>query len=215
MKVVLFGPPGAGKGTQAKFICAAIGIPQISTGDMLRAAVAKGDEFGKQLDATMRSGALVDDATVLKTLKDRISDDDCQNGFLLDGFPRTINQAEGLESFGIETDCIIVLEIDDAEIVRRLSGRWVSPAGRIYHIETNPPKIPGIDDDTGEALIQRPDDKEETVIRRLEVYHKQTEPLLSWYEQHSKYKKMIIRVDSTRSVEQVRDEILQRLQQVL
>jgi len=211
MRIILIGPPGAGKGTQAKFICEAGGIPQISTGDMLRAAVAKGDDFGKSLEATMKSGQLVDDETILAILEKRINKPDCKNGFLLDGFPRTIKQAEALELLVDQIDHIIVLEISDDEIVRRLSGRWVASSGRTYHVDSNPPKIAGRDDDTGELLTQRPDDQKETVIHRLEVFHQQTKPLLNFYEHKQKYQGRIYKVNSNRPVEEVKKDILQRL----
>jgi len=212
MKIILFGPPGAGKGTQAKFICAEFNnIPQISTGDMLRARAAMGDEYGIALDKIMHSGGLVDDATIISILKERIKDPDCSNGFLLDGVPRTINQAEIIESLGIDIDYIVVLDISDERIIRRLSGRWVGPTGKIYHVDDNPPKVAGIDDETGRSLVQRPDDKKETVIHRLDVYHQQTKPLLKWYEQKQKYRDRIKKIDSDRPVNIVTENIFQAL----
>lgn len=183
MRIILLGAPGAGKGTQAKFLMDSFSIPQISTGDMLRAAVAAGTPLGLKVKDIMESGALVSDDLIIDLVKERIAQDDCANGFLLDGFPRTIPQAEALGSSGVAIDHVLEIFVDDDEIVSRLSGRRVHEAsGRIYHVQHNPPKQEGLDDDTGEALIQREDDKEETVRHRLDVYHEQTEPLVAFYQ---------------------------------
>lgn len=182
MRVILLGSPGSGKGTQAQFITEKYAIPQISTGDMLRAAVRAGTELGIAAKKIMDEGGLVSDEIILGLIKDRITQADCAKGFLLDGFPRTIAQAEGLDAMGIEIDHVLEIAVPDEEIIKRMSGRRVhSESGRTYHIEFNPPKVAGIDDVTGDALIQRDDDKEETVRKRLEVYHKQTKPLVDFY----------------------------------
>lgn len=182
MRIILLGAPGAGKGTQAKFIMGSYAIPQISTGDMLRAAVKAESPLGLQVKDIMASGGLVSDDLIISLVKERISQDDCKNGFLFDGFPRTIPQAEALLSAGIHIDHVLEISVDDEEIVKRLSGRRVHPdSGRIYHILYSPPKVDNLDDVTGEPLIQRDDDKEETVRKRLAVYHEQTEPLVSFY----------------------------------
>ncbi|QSA98445.1 adenylate kinase [Methylococcus sp. EFPC2] len=182
MRVILLGSPGSGKGTQAQFIVEKFGIPQISTGDMLRAAVREGTPLGLEAKKVMDAGQLVSDDIILGLIKERIVKDDCRNGFLLDGFPRTIAQADGLEALGIAIDRVIEIQVEDEEIVKRMSGRRVHPAsGRTYHVVFNPPKREGLDDETGEALIQRDDDKEETVRKRLSVYHEQTEPLVGYY----------------------------------
>jgi adenylate kinase len=182
MRIILLGSPGSGKGTQAQFIVNKYGIPQISTGDMLRAAVREGTPLGIAAKQVMDSGGLVSDDIILGLIKERIQQDDCRNGFLLDGFPRTIAQAEGLEKMGVSIDTVIEIAVDDEEIVKRMAGRRVhSQSGRTYHIEFNPPKTDGVDDLTGEPLIQRDDDKEETVRKRLNVYHEQTKPLVDFY----------------------------------
>lgn len=184
MKVILLGAPGAGKGTQAKMIMDKFGIPQISTGDMLRAAVKAGTPLGVQAKDIMAAGGLVPDDLIIALVKERIAADDCVKGFLFDGFPRTIPQAEALLEAGIDIDHVIEIDVADEEIVSRLSGRRVHEAsGRVYHIEHNPPKTPGVDDETGEELVQREDDKEETVRKRLSVYHEQTKPLVDFYQQ--------------------------------
>ena len=182
MRIILLGAPGAGKGTQAKLIMEKFGIPQISTGDMLRAAVKAGTPLGVQAEEVMTSGGLVSDDLIIALVGERIQAPDCADGFLLDGFPRTIPQAEALKESGVKIDYVIAIDVDDEEIVRRLSGRRVhAPSGRIYHDQHSPPREPGKDDVTGEPLVQRDDDKEETVRKRLTIYHQQTKPLVEFY----------------------------------
>ncbi len=182
MKIILLGPPGAGKGTQANFIREVFNIPQISTGDMLRAAVSAGTALGLQAKKIMDAGDLVSDEIILNLVKERITQADCQQGYLFDGFPRTIVQAEGLKSIGVNIEYVIELQADDNEIVKRMSGRRVHMAsGRTYHVIFNPPKQADIDDESGEPLIQRDDDNEATVRNRLGVYHEQTSPLIEYY----------------------------------
>lgn len=184
MRVILLGAPGAGKGTQAQFIMSHYGIPQISTGDMLRAAVKAGTPLGIKAKSIMDAGQLMPDDLIIDIVKSRIEEPDCAKGFLFDGFPRTIPQAQALIDAGIRIDHVIEIHVDDEEIVTRLSGRRVHPgSGRVYHLEHQPPQQEGVDDVTGEALIQREDDKEETVRHRLSVYHEQTEPLVEFYKQ--------------------------------
>ena len=186
MQIILLGAPGAGKGTQAKFISDHFNIPQISTGDMLRASVSKGTELGLKAKVLMEKGELVPDDLILDLVKDRISEKDCANGFLFDGFPRTLDQANALKDKGIKIDCVIEIMVGDDEIIQRMSGRRVHTAsGRTYHIKYNPPKQENIDDETGEPLIQRPDDNEETVRKRLAIYHDQTSPLVDFYKKSS------------------------------
>lgn len=183
MRVILLGAPGAGKGTQAQFIMESFGIPQISTGDMLRAAVKAGTPLGLKAKGLMDAGALVPDDLIIDLVKDRIDQDDCKSGFLFDGFPRTIPQAQALVDANIDIDHVVEIDVPDQDIVERLGGRRVHPAsGRVYHEIYNPPKVAGLDDETGEALIQRDDDKEETVRHRLNVYHEQTFPLVDFYK---------------------------------
>ena len=182
MHIILLGSPGSGKGTQAQFITQKYGIPQISTGDMLRAAVRAGTPLGIAAKQVMDAGGLVSDDIILGLIKERISQADCEKGFLLDGFPRTIVQAEGLAAMGVTIDTVIEIAVPDEDIVKRMAGRRVHLAsGRSYHIEFNPPKVADLDDVTGEALVQRDDDKEETVRKRLAVYHEQTKPLVGHY----------------------------------
>lgn len=182
MRIILLGSPGSGKGTQARFITEYFGIPQISTGDMLRAAVRAGTPLGLEAKKQMEAGGLVPDDIILGLIKERIAEPDYQNGFLFDGFPRTIAQAEGLADMKVDIDYVIEIAVDDEEIIRRLSGRRIhSGSGRVYHIEFNPPTVAGQDDVTGEPLIQRDDDREETVRKRLKVYHRQTKPLVDYY----------------------------------
>lgn len=213
MRVILLGGPGSGKGTQGKFIAEHFGIPQISTGDMLRAAVAAESPLGLEAKKVMEAGALVSDATILGLIAERISQPDCGAGFLLDGFPRTIAQADGLAEMGIGLDHVIEIAVDDEEIVKRMSGRRVHPSsGRTYHIAFHPPKEAGKDDLTGEPLVQRADDAEETVRKRLGVYHQQTRPLIDYYQQqarqgHVKYDT----IDGVGSVDAIRAQILRLL----
>ncbi len=183
MRIILLGAPGAGKGTQAQFITERFDIPQISTGDMLRAARKAETALGKKADGYMSAGELVPDDLIIALVKERIAEADCAKGFLLDGFPRTIPQAQALEDSGVEIDHVIEIDVADEEIVKRLSGRRVHEgSGRVYHIEFNPPQKQGVDDVTGEALVQRVDDQEETVRKRLEVYQEQTRPLVDFYQ---------------------------------
>ena len=216
MRIILLGGPGAGKGTQANFIKEKYGIPQISTGDMLRAHVKAGTELGKQAKKIMDEGGLVSDDIIMGMVKERIQEDDCKNGFLFDGFPRTIAQAEALREAGVDIDAVVEIDVPDEEIIKRMSGRRVHlPSGRTYHVVYNPPKVEGKDDVTGEDLIQRDDDKEETVRKRLEVYHEQTEPLIDYYSKWAqsgdarapKY----IKVEGIGSVEEIRDKIFSAL----
>ncbi len=186
MRVILLGAPGSGKGTQAQAITEKYGIPQISTGDMLRAAVREGTPLGLAAKKIMDAGLLVSDDIILGLIQERINADDCRKGFLLDGFPRTIAQADGLQKMGITIDHVIEFDVDDEEIVKRMSGRRVhSASGRTYHVVFNPPRDEGKDDVTGEPLIQRDDDSEVTVRKRLSVYHEQTKPLVGYYRQHA------------------------------
>ena len=183
MRLILLGAPGAGKGTQATFICERFGVPQISTGDMLRAAVKAGSELGLKAKKVMDAGGLVSDDLIIGLVKDRISQEDCKNGFLFDGFPRTIPQAEAMVSAGVEIDHVVEIAVEDDEIVSRLSGRRVHPgSGRVYHVEFNRPTQDGLDDVTGDPLVQRDDDTEETVRKRLQIYQEQTSPLIDFYQ---------------------------------
>ena len=182
MRIILLGAPGAGKGTQAAFITEKFNIPQISTGDMLRAAVRAGTPLGLEAKKVMDAGELVSDGLIMGLVQERIRQDDCSRGYLFDGFPRTLGQAEAMRQERIEIDCVVEIVVADEEIIKRLSGRRVHPgSGRVYHVVFNPPQTPGIDDGTGEALIQREDDTEETVRKRLQVYHDQTAPLVRFY----------------------------------
>ncbi len=182
MRLILLGAPGAGKGTQATFICQKYGIPQISTGDMLRAAVKAGTPLGLQAKSVMESGALVSDDLIINLVKERIAQADCAGGFLFDGFPRTIPQADAMKTAGVKLDYVLEIDVPFDAIIERMSGRRSHPAsGRTYHVKFNPPKVDGKDDVTGESLIQREDDKEETVKKRLEVYSAQTRPLVDYY----------------------------------
>ncbi|HMC17503.1 MAG TPA: adenylate kinase [Albitalea sp.] len=182
MRLILLGAPGAGKGTQASFICQKYGIPQISTGDMLRAAVKAGTPLGLAAKKVMDSGGLVSDDIIIGLVKERIAQPDCANGFLFDGFPRTIPQADAMKSAGVKLDVVLEIDVPDEAIIERMSGRRVHPAsGRTYHLKYNPPKVPGRDDVTGEELVLRKDDEEDTVRKRLEVYQSQTRPLVAYY----------------------------------
>jgi adenylate kinase len=208
--IILLGAPGAGKGTQAQFLTQKYDIPQISTGDMLRNAIKAGTELGLKAKAVMDSGALVSDDIVIGLVKERISQPDCKNGYLFDGFPRTVVQADSLKQAGIAIDYVIEVDVPSVEIINRLSGRRVHVAsGRTYHINFNPPKVAGVDDVTGEALIQRDDDKEETIRKRLQVYGAQTAPLIDYYA-HDKSVKYI-KVDGTKEVSQVTQDILSQI----
>lgn len=184
MRLILLGAPGAGKGTQAAFICKQFGIPQISTGDMLRAAVKAGTPLGQQADAVMKSGGLVSDDLIIALVKERIDQPDCAAGFLFDGFPRTIPQADAMKAAGVKLDYVLEIDVPFDAIIERMSGRRVHVAsGRTYHVKYNPPKTEGVDDESGEPLIQRDDDKEDTVRKRLDVYENQTRPLVDYYSQ--------------------------------
>jgi len=187
MRLILLGPPGAGKGTQAAFITQHFGIPQISTGDMLRAAVKAGTPLGLQAKTIMDSGALVSDDLIINLVKERIAQPDCNGGFLFDGFPRTIPQADAMKAAGVKLDYVLEIDVPFGDIIERMSGRRSHPAsGRTYHVKFNPPKVEGKDDVTGEELIQREDDKEETVRKRLDVYSQQTRPLVDYYSAWAK-----------------------------
>jgi adenylate kinase len=217
MRLILLGPPGAGKGTQAGVIAQNYGIPQISTGDMLRAAVRAGTPLGVEARKFMDAGALVPDAVIIGLVKDRIAQPDSANGFLFDGFPRTIAQAEAMKDAGVDLDYVVEIDVDDAEIVRRLSGRRVHPAsGRTYHIHFQPPRKAGKDDVTGEDLIQRDDDREETVLKRLQVYHTQTKQLVdyysSWAAQGDRRAPRYRKVSGVGSVDEIRDRLFAALQ---
>ena len=216
MRLILLGPPGAGKGTQAVAVAQKYGIPQISTGDMLRAAVRDGTALGLEAKKFMDAGQLVPDEVIIGLVKDRIAQPDCARGFLFDGFPRTIPQAEAMKQAGVDLDNVVEIDVGDAEIIKRLSGRRVHPAsGRTYHVDFQPPRVPGKDDITGEDLIQRDDDKEDTVRKRLEVYHAQTKQLVDYYSSWAargdarapKYRK----VAGTGSVDQIRERIFAAL----
>jgi adenylate kinase len=208
MRLILLGAPGAGKGTQAKFICEKYGIPQISTGDMLRAAVKAGTAMGLAAKKVMDSGALVSDDIIIGLVKERLTQPDCANGYLFDGFPRTIPQAEAMKEAGVAIDYALEIAVPDEVIVSRMSGRRVhQPSGRTYHVQFNPPKVAGKDDVTGEDLIQRDDDREETVKTRLKVYHDQTEVLLGYYTEWSKSGRVgapkYVRVDGVGNVDAI------------
>lgn len=215
MKIILLGPPGAGKGTQANLIKEKFNIPQISTGDMLRAAVSAGTELGKEAKKVMDAGGLVSDDLIINLVKERISEDDCTNGYLFDGFPRTIVQAEAMISANIDAGYVIEIKAEDGVIINRMSGRRAHLAsGRTYHVEFNPPKVEGRDDVTGEELVQRDDDKEETVRNRLDVYHEQTSPLIKFYTEEANKDDAIIKyisVDGMQEVNTVTKDILKQL----
>ena len=216
MKMILLGPPGAGKGTQATFICQRYGIPQISTGDMLRAAVKAGTPLGMAAKKVMDSGSLVSDDIIIALVKERIAQPDCATGFLFDGFPRTIPQADAMRSAGVKIDVVLEIEVPDAAIIERMSGRRAHLAsGRTYHVKFNPPKVDGVDDVTGEPLIQREDDKEETVLKRLQVYQKQTRPLVAHYSQWAASGDPLAprckRVSGTGSVDEIKARVLAAL----
>ncbi len=219
MRLILLGGPGAGKGTQANYIKEKYQIPQISTGDMLRAAVKAGTELGKEAKSYMDSGGLVPDEVIIGLVKERIKEDDCQKGFLFDGFPRTIPQADAMKAAGVAIDAVVEIDVPDEEIIKRMSGRRAHLAsGRTYHIIFNPPKVEGKDDVTGEPLVQRDDDKEETVRKRLDVYHAQTEPLVDYYKKWAGSGEAgapkHVRIEGVGKVEEIRDQIFKALDQI-
>lgn len=206
MKLILLGPPGAGKGTQANLVKEKFNIPQISTGDMLRAAVSAGTELGIAAKKVMDAGGLVSDELILGLVKERISEDDCINGYLFDGFPRTLVQAEAMAASNIDVDYVVEIKVEDQSIVKRMSGRRAHLAsGRTYHIEFNPPKIEGKDDVTGEDLVQRDDDQEDTVKKRLNVYHEQTSPLIKYYTEQANQNDAKIKYVSVNGMQDVKD----------
>ncbi len=216
MRLILLGAPGAGKGTQANYIKTKFNIPQISTGDMLRAAVKAGTPLGVAAKKVMDSGGLVSDDIIIGLVKERIKEADCANGFLFDGFPRTIPQADAMKDAGVGIDYVVEIDVDDAEIIQRMSGRRVHlTSGRTYHVIFNPPKMEGRDDISGEALIQREDDREETVKKRLEVYHSQTKPLVDYYASWAASGKVgapkHIKIAGVGSVEEIRDRVFAAL----
>jgi len=216
MRLILLGGPGAGKGTQANYIKDRYQIPQISTGDMLRAAVKAGTQLGKEAKGYMDSGKLVPDEVIIGLVKERIKEADCANGFLFDGFPRTIPQADAMKEAGVPIDAVVDIDVPDEEIIKRMSGRRAHLAsGRTYHVVFNPPKVEGKDDVTGEPLVQRDDDKEETVRKRLEVYHDQTEPLIGYYQKWERSGKpgapKYIKIQGVGGVDQIRDQIFASL----
>lgn len=216
MKVLLLGAPGAGKGTQAQFIKEAFNIPQISTGDMLRAAVKAGTSLGVEAKKIMDAGGLVRDDIIIGLVKERIQEADCANGFLFDGFPRTLAQAEAMKEAGVVLDFVVEIDVPDEAIVERMSGRRVHlSSGRTYHLVYNPPKVAGKDDETGEDLIQRDDDQAETVQKRLNVYHEQTEVLVDYYGKQSVETGLpgYIKVDGTQDVNEVKEQVLAQLQE--
>ena len=213
MRIILLGMPGAGKGTQARFLTERFNVPQISTGDMLRAEVKAGTPLGLEAKSYMDAGALVPDAVVIKMAEARVKQPDCANGFIVDGFPRTITQAEALRDAGVGIDYVIDIETADEEILRRMSGRRVHPAsGRSYHLEFNPPKVAGQDDITGEPLVQRPDDQEDTVRKRIETYHVQTKPLIDFYRNQTGVNAPhYAKINGVGAVETIRDNIFAAL----
>lgn len=216
MRLILLGAPGAGKGTQAQFICEHFSIPQISTGDMLRAAVKAGTELGLKVQEIMNTGGLVSDDIIIALVKERIAQEDCAKGFLFDGFPRTIPQADAMKEAGVHLDHVVEIAVEDEEIVKRMAGRRVHPAsGRTYHVEYNPPKVEGKDDVTGEDLIQRDDDREETVRHRLSVYHEQTAPLVDYYKnwatQDAQTAPQYTRILGVGSVDDIRSQVMAAL----
>ena len=216
MRMILLGGPGAGKGTQANYIKERYDIPQISTGDMLRAAVKAGTELGKAAKKIMDEGGLVSDEIIIGLVKDRIQEPDCEKGFLFDGFPRTIPQADAMKEAGVAIDAVVEIDVPDEEIIKRMSGRRVHVAsGRTYHIVFNPPKEEGKDDETGEPLIQRDDDQEETVRKRLDVYHEQTEPLVNYYKTWAESGEAgapkHVYIEGVGKVEEIRDSIFKEL----
>ena len=216
MRAILLGGPGAGKGTQATYIKERYGIPQISTGDMLRAAVKAGTPLGVEAKKVMDAGGLISDNIILGLVEERIQQDDCSKGFLFDGFPRTLAQADSLKTQGVDIDFVVEIDVDDEEIIKRMSGRRAHLAsGRTYHVIYNPPKVEGKDDVTGEDLVQRDDDQEDTVRERLRIYHEQTEPLINYYSSWASSGEgnapQYVRVDGIGKVEEIRDSIFKQL----
>jgi adenylate kinase len=213
MRIVLLGAPGAGKGTQAQFLMDKFGIPQISTGDMLRAAIKAGSELGNQAKAVMDAGQLVSDDLIIGLVKERVTQEDCKAGFLLDGFPRTIPQADAMKFNGIDVDHVLEFDVPDEVIVERMAGRRVhSGSGRVYHVVYNPPKIAGKDDLTGDELSIRPDDEETTVRKRLAIYHDQTKPLVNFYQSEARSGNCsYLTIDGTKAVDTVNQMLLQQL----
>ena len=212
MRIVLLGGPGAGKGTQAAFVGERYGIPQVSTGDMLRAAIRSGSELGRRAATLMDAGRLVSDEIIIDLVEERIAAGDCANGFLLDGFPRTIPQASTMRARGVDVDAVVEIAVPDEKIIERMSGRRVHPgSGRTYHVRFNPPAVEGIDDVTGEPLVLRDDDREDTVRHRLEIYHEQTKPIIDYYrkwgEDHPRSAPRVSRVDGLGSLEEVRERV--------
>ena len=217
MRILLLGQPGAGKGTQAQHLMAQYGMPQISTGDMLRAATKAGTKLGEEARSYMDRGALVPDPLVIELVKERVKEPDAARGFIIDGFPRTIAQAEALREAGIDIDYVIEIDVDDEEILRRMSGRRVHPAsGRSYHVDFNPPKVAGHDDLTGELLVQRPDDNEDTVKKRIQTYHSQTKPLVTYYRDWAasgdRRAPGYINVNGLGTVEEIRNRIVEGIE---
>jgi adenylate kinase len=215
MRIILLGPPGAGKGTQANMMRKKFDIPQISTGDMLRTAIRQGSELGISAKKIMDIGGLVSDELILNLVKERINQNDCKNGYLFDGFPRTLTQANGITTSGITVNYVVEIKVKDEEIIKRMSGRWVHlPSGRTYHIKFNPPKVNGKDDETGDELVQREDDQEDTVRKRLDVYRKETSPLIDYYNKMSREvdsSLKYIEVNGMQDVKSVTSDILTKL----
>ena len=219
MRIILLGMPGAGKGTQAQFLIEKYRIPQISTGDMLRAAIKSGTALGREAQKYMDRGELVPDHVVIELVRERVKQPDCAQGFIIDGFPRTVTQAEALRDAGTDIDCVVGIEIGDDEILRRMSGRQVHAAsGRTYHVKFNPPRVPGKDDVTGEPLVQRPDDDEETVRRRITTYHSLTKPLVAYYmkwrESGDARAPLYVNIYGKGSVEHIRDKLFAALAEI-
>ena len=217
MRILLLGAPGAGKGTQAAFIKDKFNIPQISTGDMLRAAVRAGTALGLEAKKVMEAGELVPDDLIMDLVKDRIRQDDCRQGYLFDGFPRTLGQAEAMQREGILIDCVVEIVVADDEIIKRLDGRRIHPgSGRVYHVLFNPPQQPGVDDVSGEALVQREDDREATVRKRLQVYHEQTAPLIRFYSNPSgRNAPAYLRVDGAGDVREITKNLVHGLENLM
>lgn len=215
MRLIFLGPPGAGKGTQAGFICQRFGIPQISTGDMLRAAIAAGSDLGLLVKKAMETGGLVTDSVIIRLVQERTGRPDCTNGYLLDGFPRTMAQAEALDEAQVVMDAVVAIEVPDDEIVRRLSGRRSHPAsGRVYHLINNPPKVDGVDDVTGEPLVQRDDDREDVIRKRLKTFHNQTSILSSYYSSKGSSGPVFIRINGLRPIDEVKADIVGQLEKI-